>query len=114
MPGVPGAPRATVGPAVCLTPLCPISAGVTMTLRGAVPAPGILVPLFFIVSDTPAGLPGVGRSARQLPNAAGARIPRVVPDDRIGVGARGGLGVHPLWTAAALRGGLVTPRRRDA
>lgn len=50
-----------------------------------------------------------------LPTAfAAARIPGVVPDDRIDVGAAGGLAVLLVRTAAALCGGLVTPRRRDA
>ncbi|MFF2189796.1 ABC transporter permease [Streptomyces sp. NPDC058155] len=112
--GDPGALRATVGLAVYLTLLCLISAGVTMMLRGTVAALGILVPLFFIVSDILASLPGVGAFARYLPNVTGAQILRVVPDDRIGVGTWGGLGVLLLWTAAALCGGLVTLRRRDA
>ncbi|QHY95791.1 ABC-2 family transporter protein [Streptomyces sp. S4.7] len=112
--GDPGSLRAVVGLAVYLTLLCLISAGVAMMLRSTVLALGILVPLFFIVSDILASLPGVGAVARYLPNVAGARILRVVPDDRIDVGAWGGLAVLLLWTAAALCGGLVTLRRRDA
>lgn len=112
--GDPGAVRATVGLAVYLTLLCLVSAGVTMMLRSTVLALGILVPLFFIVSDILAHLPGVGSVAQYLPNVAGAQILRVVPDDRIDVGTWGGLAVLLLWTAAALCGGLVTLRRRDA
>lgn len=112
--GDPGAVRATVGLAVYLTLLCLISAAVTMMLRSTVLALGILVPLFFIVSDILAHLPGVGSVARYLPNVAGAQILRVVPDGRIDVGTWGGLAVLLLWTAAALCGGLVTLRRRDA
>ncbi|MEV8407239.1 ABC transporter permease [Streptomyces niveus] len=112
--GDPGAVRATVGLAVYLTLLCLISAAVTMMLRSTVLALGILVPLFFIVSDILAHLPGVGSVARYLPSVAGAQILRVVPDDRIDVGTWGGLAVLLLWTAAALCGGLVTLRRRDA
>ncbi|MFC8079641.1 hypothetical protein ACFUN8_29390 [Streptomyces sp. NPDC057307] len=85
-----------------------------MMLRSTVLALGILVPLFFIVSDVLANLPGVGSVARYLPNVAGAQIPRVVPDDRIDMGAAGGLVVLLVWTAAALCGGLVTLCRRDA
>ncbi|MEV0778211.1 ABC transporter permease [Streptomyces sp. NPDC050428] len=112
--GDPGAVRATVGLAVYLTLLCLISAGVTMMLRSTVLALGILVPLFFIVSDILANLPGVGSVAQYLPNVSGAQILRVVPDDRVDVGIWGGLGVLLLWTAAALCGGLVALRRRDA
>lgn len=103
--GDPGALRATVGLAVYLTLLCLISAGVAMMLRGTVPALGILVPLFFIVSDILANLPGVGTFARYLPSVAGAQILRAVPDGRIDVGTWDGLGVLLLWTAAALCGG---------
>ncbi|EST23807.1 ABC transporter permease [Streptomyces niveus] len=112
--GDPGAVRATVGLAVYLTLLCLISAAVTMMLRSTVLALGILVPLFFIVSDILAHLPGVGSVARYLPSVAGVQILRVVPDDRIDVGTWGGLAVLLLWTAAALCGGLVTLCRRDA
>ncbi|MFB8351588.1 ABC transporter permease [Streptomyces niveus] len=112
--GDPGALRATVGLAVYLTLVCLISAGVAMMLRGTVPALGILVPLFFIVSDILASLPGVGAFARYLPGVAGAQILRAVPDARFDVGTWDGLGVLLLWTAAALCGGLVTLCRRDA
>ncbi|WP_405617421.1 ABC transporter permease [Streptomyces sp. NBC_01511] len=112
--GDPGALRAIVGLAVYLTLLCLISAGVAMMLRSTVLALGILVPLFFIVSDILANLPGVGTVARYLPNVAGVQIMRVLPDSRFDVSVWGALGVLLLWTAAALCGGLVMLRRRDA
>ncbi|MFI9585179.1 ABC transporter permease [Streptomyces sp. NPDC052236] len=112
--GDPGALRATIGLAVYLTLLCLLSAGVAAMLRGTALSLGILVPLFFIVSDVLGNLPGVESVAQYLPNLAGMQITRAVADDRISVGAWGGLAVLVAWTGAALAGGLLVLRRRDA
>ncbi|MFF0448268.1 ABC transporter permease [Streptomyces sp. NPDC004609] len=112
--GDPGALRATFGLALHLTLLCLVSAGVAAILRGTVVTLGVLVPLFFIVGDILANLPGVGTVARYLPNLAGTRLMSTVPDPRFGYGPGTGLLVILAWTCAALAGGLVALRRRDA
>ncbi|MFI6286643.1 ABC transporter permease [Streptomyces sp. NPDC051018] len=112
--GDPGALRATFGLALHLTLLCLVSAGVAAVLRGTVITLGVLVPLFFIVGDLLASLPGVGQVARFLPNIAGSRLMSTVPDSRIGYGPGPGLLVILAWTCVALACGLAALRRRDA
>ncbi|MGW6460323.1 ABC transporter permease [Streptomyces sp. NPDC055078] len=112
--GDPGALRATFGLAVYLTLLCLLSAGVAAMLRGTALSLGILVPLFFILGDVLGALPGVGKYAWYLPNLAGSAMMRTTEYERLTFGAGVGLAVLLMWTVAALAGGLLVLRRRDA
>ncbi|MEU5163549.1 ABC transporter permease [Streptomyces sp. NPDC020875] len=112
--GDPGAFRAVLGLAVHLTLLGLVSAGVAGVLRRPVVALSVLVPLFFIVGELLASLPGVGSVARYLPHIAGTRLMSTVADERIPYGPGAGLLILLGWTAAAVAAGLVVLRRRDA
>ncbi|MFH8619037.1 ABC transporter permease [Streptomyces sp. NPDC017979] len=112
--GDPGALRAVFGFALHLTLLCLVSAGVAAVLRSTIASLAVLVPLFFVIGDVLATLPGITAAGRFLPHLAGSRLMSTVPFDRIDYGPQTGLVVILTWTAAAVLAGLLALRRRDA
>jgi hypothetical protein len=91
------------------------SAGIAMLLRSPMLGLGILMPFFFLISPILAAVPGAKNVARYFPDRAGSKIMQVVSinDDRP-YGPWTGLGIMLLWVAAALIGGYVVLKKRDA
>ncbi|MFF5445381.1 ABC transporter permease [Streptomyces sp. NPDC012888] len=108
--GDPGALRSVIGCGVYLTLLTLFAAGLTAVIRSAAAVLSLLVPFFLLVSFVIAAkTSGV---AQFLPDRAGQVILRSEPEGVLGPWT--GLGVMALWTVAALAGGWLAVRRRDA
>jgi ABC-2 type transport system permease protein len=108
-----GVPRVVLGAILYLTLLCLFSVGVATMLRNPAVALGVLVPLFFMISEILNNLPGVRTVAQFLPDVAGDVMLRRQPPDDTVLGPWTALGVLVLWTVVALLGGYATLRRRD-
>jgi ABC-2 type transport system permease protein len=109
-----GVPRAVLGAVLYMTLLCAFSVGVATMLRSPAVSLGVLVPLFFMVSEILNNLPKVHTVAQFLPDVAGDIMLRRQPPDGTILTPWTGLGVLLLWTVAGLLGGYLTVRRRDA
>lgn len=114
-----GVRAATIGAILYLPLICLFAMGVATMLRSALASLGILLPLLFLGSQGLGNIPKVKEFLQYLPNEAGMVILHVAgqPDDpRFGrdYGAWTGMGIVALWTVAALIGGYVMLRRRDA
>ncbi|MFL6122820.1 ABC transporter permease [Actinophytocola sp.] len=117
--GDPGVLRAVLGAVVYLTSMCVFALGVATVLRSSALALGILIPLLFLNSQGLSSLPAIRSVTQYLPDQAGAGLMRVHTDGtfflgRLDFGPLGALGVLAAWVAAALVGGYVSLRRRDA
>ncbi|MFC9285038.1 ABC transporter permease [Streptomyces collinus] len=114
--GDPGVLRAVVGGGLYMTLIAVFSMGVAVMLRSPMLSLGILMPFFFLISTILGNVSATRKVGRFLPDQAGSRIMRVVP--RIGddtpYGPWGGLGIMALWVVAALVGGYLLLRHRDA
>ncbi|MFD9096476.1 ABC transporter permease [Streptomyces collinus] len=114
--GGPGVLRAVVGGGLYMTLIAMFSMGVAVMLRSPMLSLGILMPFFFLISTILGNVSATRKVGRFLPDQAGSRIMRVVP--RIGddtpYGPWGGLGIMTLWVVAALVGGYLLLRHRDA
>lgn len=80
---------------------------------------GILLPLLFLGSQGLGNIPKLKTVAQYLPDQAGKVTMHLTGppgDPRFGhdYGPWTGLGILALWTTAALLGGYLTLRRRDA
>ncbi|GAA2108756.1 ABC transporter permease subunit [Actinomadura alba] len=109
-----GVPRAICGAVLYMTLLSVFAMGVAAMVRSAAAALGVLVPLFFMLSEILNNIPGVRTVAQFLPDAAGGHVLRLVPREDTVLGPWTGLLVLSLWTAAAVAGGHVSMSRRDA
>ncbi|SED62649.1 ABC-2 family transporter protein [Streptomyces misionensis] len=113
--GDPGVLRAVVGGGLYMTLIAVFCMGVAAMLRSPLLSLGILMPFFFLVSNILAGVDATKKVGRFLPDQAGSRIMQVVPHaDEAPYGPWGGLGIMALWVIAALAGGYVLLRHRDA
>ncbi|WP_037572742.1 ABC transporter permease subunit [Phaeacidiphilus oryzae] len=112
--GAPGVLRAVIGCALYLTLLALFSLGATTMLRSRTLALGILVPFFFMVSSILQAIPGVKAFAKYLPDKAGQRIMDVHQPSDASFGPWTGILITVLWVAAALCGGWLVLRQRDA
>jgi ABC-2 type transport system permease protein len=114
--GTAGVLRAVIGGGIYMTLIAVFSMGVAAMLRSPMLSMGILMPFFFLVSNILANVSATKKAGQFLPDQAGSRILQVVP--RIGddtpYGPWGGLGIMVLWVIAALAGGYLLLRRRDA
>lgn len=106
--------RATVGSILYMTLICVFSMGLATVLRSPALTLGILVPLFFMVSEILNNLPGVQRAAQFLPDAAGGIIMRKQPQDGTILTAWSGMAVLAAWAVLSLLAGYLAVRRRDA
>ncbi|MFJ4869555.1 ABC transporter permease [Streptomyces sp. NPDC088757] len=110
--------RAVVGGGIYMGLIAVFSMGVTAMLRSSMLSLGILMPFFFLVSNILAAVPKAKEVARYFPDRAGSKIMQVVPgalgSDKAPYGPWGGLGIMLLWVAAALLGGYLVLRNRDA
>ncbi|MEU0772030.1 ABC transporter permease subunit [Streptomyces albogriseolus] len=109
-----GALRAVVGSILYMTMICAFSMGLATVLRSPALTLGILVPLFFMVSEILNNLPGVQKVAQFLPDAAGGIIMRREPQEHMILTAWSGMAVLAAWVVVALFGGYLALRRRDA
>ncbi|MEV5728408.1 MULTISPECIES: ABC transporter permease [Streptomyces] len=114
--GDPGVLRAVIGGGLYMTLIAMFSMGVAAMLRSPMLSLGILMPFFFLISNILGNVGATEKIGRFLPDQAGNRIMQVVPpvDDDTPYGPWGGLGIMALWVVAALLGGYVLLKRRDA
>jgi ABC-2 type transport system permease protein len=114
--GDPGVLRAVIGGGLYMTLIAMFSMGVAAMLRSPMLSLGILMPFFFLVSNILGHVPATRKVGRYLPDQAGNKIMQVVTpvDDSTPYGPWGGLGIMLLWVVAALAGGYVLLRKRDA
>lgn len=108
--GSPGTYRAIFGCGMYLMLMTLLAAGLTAVLRSAAAVLSLLIPFALIVSfifaAKAAGL------AQYLPDRAGQMMMRL--DTSAGLDPWVGLGVLALWALAAVTGGWLSVRRRDA
>ncbi|KRV49444.1 ABC transporter [Wenjunlia vitaminophila] len=111
--GAPEVLRAVFGAGLYMTMLAIFAMGVAAMLRSPILALGVLMPFFFLVSTILANVPGAKEVARYFPDQAGSRVTRVVPSTAP-YGPWEGFGIMGLWVVAALVGGYLVIRNRDA
>ncbi|MDK1474864.1 ABC transporter permease subunit [Streptomyces sp. 549] len=113
--GEPNVLRAVFGAALFMTLMALFSMGVAWMLRSPLLSLGILMPFFFLISTILGSIETTRKVAQFLPDQAGYLMMMVVDDnvDRP-YGTVGGLLIMVAWTAAALIGGYVVLKRRDA
>lgn len=114
--GDPGVLRAVIGGGLYMTLIAVFSMGVAAMLRSPLLSLGILMPFFFLISNVLGNVSATKKAGRFLPDQAGSRIMQVVPEagDDTPYGPWAGLGIMVLWVIAALAGGYVVLKRRDA
>ncbi|MEU9127074.1 ABC transporter permease subunit [Kitasatospora sp. NPDC048540] len=112
--GQPNVLRAVFGAAAYLTMLCLFSAGVTAMLHNQTLALGILVPFFFLLSPILSAVPKVKSVAHYFPDYAGRRMLLVYGESGQPYGAGAGFLICLAWTLAALVGGALVLKNRDA
>jgi ABC-2 type transport system permease protein len=117
--GADGVPLAVAGACVYLVAICAISIGVATMLRSSMRSLAILLPLLFLGSQGLGNIPKVKTVAQYLPDQAGMVLMHITGpagDPRFGhdYGAWGAFAILAAWTAAALLGGCLVLRRRDA
>jgi hypothetical protein len=117
--GAPGVARGIFGACMYMTLMCLLSMGVAMMVRSTALSLGATLPLLFLDSQGLGNVPHVRTVAQYLPDQAGAVMMQVVEPDRSSVvhrdfGPWTGLAILTAWTAAALAGGCLALRRRDA
>ncbi|MGW8884100.1 ABC transporter permease subunit [Streptomyces sp. NPDC055749] len=110
--------RAVFGGGIYMGMIAIFSMGVAAMLRSSMLSLGILMPFFFLVSQILSAVPGAKNVAQYFPDQAGAKIMQVVPDamnsDPAPYGPWGGLGIMLAWVVAAVAGGFVLLKKRDA
>ncbi|MFJ8939279.1 ABC transporter permease [Streptomyces sp. NPDC102365] len=114
--GDPGVLRAVIGGGLYMTLIAVFSMAVATMLRSPMLSLGILMPFFFLISAVLGNVSATKKIGRFLPDQAGSKIMQVVTplDDDVPYGPWGGLGIMVLWVVAALIGGYVLLKRRDA
>ncbi|MEU1848500.1 ABC transporter permease [Streptomyces sp. NPDC019990] len=111
-----GVLRAVIGGGLYMTLIAMFSMGVAAMLRSPMLSLGILMPFFFLISNVLGNVDATKKVGRFLPDQAGSKIMQVVApvDDDTPYGPWGGLGIMGLWVLAALIGGYVLLKKRDA
>ncbi|MFJ2813784.1 ABC transporter permease [Streptomyces sp. NPDC091279] len=114
--GDPGVLRAVIGGGLYMTLIAVFSMGVATMLRSPMLSLGILMPFFFLISNILGNVSATKRVGQFLPDQAGSKILQVVTPvgDDTPYGPWGGLGIMVVWVLAALLGGYVVLKRRDA
>ena len=111
----PGVLRAVIGAALYMTLIAAFSMGVAAMLRSPMLSLAILMPFFFLISNILGNVPATKKVGQYLPDQAGRRIAQVVfSNDNAPYGPWGGLGIMLAWVVAALIGGYVVLKKRDA
>ncbi|WP_314219154.1 ABC transporter permease [Streptomyces zaehneri] len=111
-----GVLRAVIGGGLYMTLIAVFSMGVATMLRSPMLSLGILMPFFFLISNILGNVPATKKIGRYLPDQAGSKIMRVVTpiDDDTPYGPWGGFAIMALWALAALAGGYLLLKKRDA
>ncbi|MGW1636556.1 ABC transporter permease [Streptomyces lavendulae] len=113
-----GVLRAVIGAGVYMALLALFSMGVAAMLRSSVASISILIPFFLIVSNLLSGFDSTRKYGQYLPDKAGSKIMQIVPDAmgsaETPYGPWGGLGIMLLWVLAAVLGGYLVLKKRDA
>ena len=114
--GDPHVLRAVIGGGLYMTLIAVFSMGVAAMLRSPMLSLGILMPFFFLISNILGNVGATEKVGRYLPDQAGSKIMQVVTpiDDDTPYGPWGGLAIMVLWVAAAIAGGYVLLKKRDA
>ncbi|WP_405019237.1 ABC transporter permease [Kitasatospora sp. NBC_00070] len=112
--GSPNVLRAVFGAALYLTMLCLFSAGVTAMLHNQTLALGVLVPFFFLLSPILSAVPKVKTLAHYFPDYAGSRMMLVYEQSGQPYGPWAGFFICLAWTVAAILGGILVLKKRDA
>ncbi|MFD8235828.1 ABC transporter permease [Streptomyces sp. NPDC059696] len=114
--GDPGVLRAVFGGGLYMALIAMFSMGIAAMLRSPMLSLGILMPFFFLISNILGNVDATKKVGRFLPDQAGSKIMQVVTpiDDDTPYGPWGGLGIMGLWVLAALVGGYVLLKKRDA
>jgi len=99
-----------------MTLIALFSMGVAAMLRSPMLSLGVLMPFFFLISNILGAVSATEKIARYLPDQAGSKIMQVVTpvDNDTPHGPWGGLAIMLAWVAAALLGGYVLLKKRDA
>ncbi|MFJ8043124.1 ABC transporter permease subunit [Kitasatospora sp. NPDC096147] len=106
--------RAVIGAALYLTMLCLFAAGVTAMLHNQTLALGVLVPFFFLLSPILSAVPYAKNVARYFPDYAGSRMLTVYEQSGQPYGPWAGFFICLAWTVAAIAGGILVLKKRDA
>ena len=111
----PGAARAVLGAALYLTILGMLAVGLGFLLRNTAGAIATLFGLLLVLPALVAALPSnwAADVGKYLPINAGTSIMATLRDPS-NLSPWTGLGVFALYAVAALAGGLIVLRRRDA
>ncbi|MEU3946590.1 ABC transporter permease [Streptomyces sp. NPDC029526] len=111
-----GVLRAVIGGGLYMALIALFSMGVAAMLRSPMLSLGILMPFFFLVSSILGTVDATKKVGQFLPDQAGSRIMQVVTplDDDTPYGPWGGLGIMALWALAAVLGGYLVLKKRDA
>ncbi|MFI9205569.1 ABC transporter permease [Streptomyces sp. NPDC053048] len=111
----PGVLRAVIGGGLYMTLITVFSMGVAAMLRSPMLSLGILMPFFFLVSAILGNVSATKKVGQYLPDQAGQKVMQVVTagDDKP-YGPWGGFAIMALWVVAALLGGYVVLKKRDA
>ncbi|MDQ0598872.1 ABC-2 type transport system permease protein [Streptomyces canus] len=114
--GDPGVLRAVIGGGLYMTLIAVFSMGVATMLRSPMLSLGILMPFFFLISNILGNVSATKKIGQYLPDQAGSKIMQVVTpiEDDTPYGPWGGLGIMVLWVVAAVAGGYVLLKKRDA
>ncbi|PAZ09821.1 ABC transporter permease [Streptomyces sp. SA15] len=111
-----GVLRAVIGGGLYMTLIAMFSMGVAAMLRSPMLSLGILMPFFFLISNILGNVDATKKIGQYLPDQAGSKIMQVVTpvDNDTPYGPWGGLGIMALWVVAALLGGYLMIKKRDA
>jgi ABC-2 type transport system permease protein len=114
--GDPGVLRAVMGGGLYMTLIAMFSMGVAAMLRSPMLSLGILMPFFFLISNILGNVDATKKIGQYLPDQAGSKIMQVVTPigNDTPYGPWGGLGIMALWVVAALLGGYLMIKKRDA
>lgn len=110
--------RAVFGGGIYMGLIAIFSMAVATMLRSSMLSLGILMPFFFLVSQILSAVPGAKSVAQYFPDQAGSKIMQVVPDamnsDPAPYGPWAGLLIMVAWVVAAVIGGFLVLKKRDA
>ncbi|MFD9476120.1 MULTISPECIES: ABC transporter permease subunit [Streptomyces] len=110
--------RAVVGAGLYMALLALLSMGVTALLRSSVLSMCLMIPFILVLPAILSIAEATRKVGMYLPNQAGSKIMQVVPNGMdtpdTPYGPWGGLGIMTLWTLAAVLGGYLVLKKRDA
>ncbi|WP_371617945.1 ABC transporter permease [Streptomyces sp. NBC_00454] len=116
--GEPNVLRAVIGAGLYMAMIALFSMGVATMLRSSMLSLGILMPFFFLISNILGAVSATRKVAQYFPDQAGSKIMQVVPgamgSDPVPYSAWGGFGIMALWVLAAVLGGYLVLKNRDA